>query len=99
VVLPGWLAMQIVELLRLAPQDGLGMRPVVSEFTAREWEILDLMSRGASTNEIADELVVSPHTVYSHVKHIMQKLGVHTRKAAVERARGACAGGSSAGAR
>lgn len=86
VVLPGMLAMKVIELVRDAPEGGVGMRPVVSQFTAREWEILDVMSTGASTQEIADELVLSAHTIYSHIKNIMHKLDVHTRAEAVAKA-------------
>lgn len=87
VLMPGTAAMQLLELVRQAPDEGAGLRPVVSEFTAREWEILDLMSVGESTQAIAEALVLSPHTVYSHIKNIFRKLGVHTRGDAVREAR------------
>jgi ATP/maltotriose-dependent transcriptional regulator MalT len=63
------------------------MRPVRSALTAREWEVLDLMVSGASTEQISKDLVVSLETVRSHIKHILQKLGVHTRAQAIARAR------------
>jgi DNA-binding CsgD family transcriptional regulator len=56
-----------------------GMRPVRSALTPREWEVLDLMTTGASTWQISDELVVSLDTVQSQVKDILRKLGVHSR--------------------
>jgi two-component system, NarL family, response regulator LiaR len=64
----------------------VGMRPVRSVLTPREWEVLDLMTTGASTKAISDELVVSLETVQSHIKHILRKLRVHSRREAIARA-------------
>jgi two-component system, NarL family, response regulator LiaR len=64
-----------------------GMRPVKSALTPREWEVLDLMTIGASTQEISSELVISLETVQSHIKHILRKLEVHSRAEAIAVAR------------
>ena len=64
----------------------VGMRPIRSPLTPREWEVLDLMTIGASTQEISKELVVSLETVQSHIKHILRKFGVHSRAEAIARA-------------
>ena len=77
------LAMRLITELRRAPQGGRGMRPIVSDLTEREWQVLDLLTTGASTSEIAIDLVLSPETVLTHVKNILKKLGVHSRKDAV----------------
>lgn len=77
------LAMRLISELRKAPEGGRGMRPIVSELTEREWQVLDLLTTGASTSEIAIDLVLSPETVLTHVKNILKKLGVHSRKDAV----------------
>ena len=53
------------------------------QLTARETEVLSLVSRGFSNNEIADLLEVSFHTVTSHIKQIYRKLSVRSRSAAV----------------
>jgi LuxR family maltose regulon positive regulatory protein len=55
--------------------------------SARELEVLRLLPSDLSITEIADKLVVSVHTVRSHVKSIYARLGVHSRYAAVARAR------------
>lgn len=81
------LTLDIIEYLRTAPRGDEGMRPVRSPLTAREWEVLDLMSGGRTTQEIATSLVVSTDTVYSHVKNVMRKLDVHTRADAIAAAR------------
>lgn len=56
---------------RLAAQGGL---------SARETEILQYLARGRSQPYIRDELVLSKNTVATHVKHIYQKLEVHSRQ-------------------
>ncbi len=48
-------------------------------FTPREREVVDLISEGASNKKIASQLHISPHTVKSHVRNIMEKLTLHTR--------------------
>jgi DNA-binding NarL/FixJ family response regulator len=60
----------------------LGRRSV--ELTDREWEVLDLMRKGLSTQEIADQLFISPVTVRTHVSAILRKLHVSSREAALE---------------
>ena len=55
-----------------------------AELTDREWEVLELMRQGASTEEIASRLFISPVTVRTHVSAILRKLRVPTREAAIE---------------
>ncbi len=71
----------LLELVRGIPSDG--WRPLHSRLTTREWEIVELLGQGATTPHIAEHLVLSPATVYSHVKSVLRKLGVHSRRDAV----------------
>jgi len=77
------LTMRLIEDLRLVRQDSAGLRPIRSPLTSREWEVLDLLCQELSTDEIADRLVVSVETVRSHVKNVLRKLEVRSRREAV----------------
>jgi NarL family two-component system response regulator LiaR len=77
------LGMRLVEHLRRVPEGAPGLRPVKSPLTAREWEVIDLLYEGRTTDEIASSLVLSSETVRSHVKHILRKLGARSRGEAV----------------
>ena len=77
------LTLSLIERLRATPSGSSGMRPVKSPLTAREWEIIDLLKASKSTDQIAEELVLSPETIRSHVKNILRKLKVRSRQEAV----------------
>ncbi len=77
------MTMRLIEDLRATRQDSVGLRPVRSPLTSREWEVLDLLCQEQGTEAIADELVVSVETVRSHIKSILRKLGVASRQDAI----------------
>jgi len=52
------------------------MKHQISEITPREKEVLDLIAYEHSSKEIAQKLFVSPETINSHRKNMMDKLGV-----------------------
>ncbi len=54
----------------------------VTQLTIREQEILRLVARGLSNNEIGDELMVSENTVKTHIKNILGKLHMKNRSEA-----------------
>lgn len=77
------LSLKLIERLRMVPETGVGTRPVRSVLTPREWEVLDLLCGGASTDKIAASLVLSAETVRTHIKNLLRKLGVRSRAEAV----------------
>jgi DNA-binding NarL/FixJ family response regulator len=66
------------------PPAGAGARSgAFAELSDREAEVLALIGRGLSNAEIADALVISLATVKTHVRHVLQKLGLRDRVQAV----------------
>jgi two-component system nitrate/nitrite response regulator NarL len=66
---------------RPAPEGAAGA------LTPRERDVLSLLARGHSNDAAAAHLAISPHTLRTHVQHLMLKLGAHTRLEAVVEAR------------
>ncbi|HUZ80662.1 MAG TPA: response regulator transcription factor [Gaiellaceae bacterium] len=58
---------------------------VAALLSARELEVLLLLDQHLGTDEIAARLFISEHTVRSHVKSLLAKLGVSSRRDALER--------------
>jgi pimeloyl-ACP methyl ester carboxylesterase/DNA-binding CsgD family transcriptional regulator len=58
----------------------------VEELSPREREVLRLVADGLSDGDIAERLVLSPHTVHRHVANILRKLRLHSRAAAAAHA-------------
>lgn len=67
-----------------SPPPGIERAPTEGQnLTSRETEVLALVATGLSDREIAERLVLSPHTVHRHVANVRTKLGLPTRAAAV----------------
>jgi DNA-binding NarL/FixJ family response regulator len=77
------LSMAQAELRVVKPGDAPGPSPL----TSREHDILSLIAKGLSFNEVAERLDISVFTVVTHVKKIYRKLQVHSRGEAVFEAR------------
>ena len=54
-------------------------KPMLDGLTDREQEVLSLLAEGATNDEIAKSLVISPKTVERHRENIMHKLNLHSR--------------------
>ena len=54
------------------------------KLSEREAEILKLLAKGNTANGVANKLVISPHTVNTHIRHIYEKVGIHKRNELLE---------------
>jgi DNA-binding NarL/FixJ family response regulator len=90
--LSGAIARRLLETVRESGGRTSGVPDsIAAVLTARELEILLLLDQHLDTHDIAKRLFISEHTVRSHVKSLLRKLGVSSRKEALEaleRARG-----------
>jgi DNA-binding NarL/FixJ family response regulator len=79
---------ELVRSLRGVSEKSVGMKELIEPLTAREEEVLRLLSTGMNNRDIAAVLFVAESTVKTHVEHIIGKLGVSDRvQAAVWAAR------------
>ncbi len=74
-----------VVLERATGPQSATLRLEVNGVTSREREVATLLARGLSNAEIAETLVLSPHTVQDHIKSLYEKLGVGSRQELVAR--------------
>jgi DNA-binding NarL/FixJ family response regulator len=58
-------------------------RRLVAQFTPRELEMLRLLAQSLDVNAIARQTGIAPHTVEWHIRHVIEKLGVHSKLQAV----------------
>jgi DNA-binding NarL/FixJ family response regulator len=87
------MAARVVGHLRAAahreqPACGAADASSAPKLTAREREVLELMSRGARDREIGDRLGLSQFTIKKYVKSLLHKLGARNRVEAVTRKQG-----------
>ena len=84
--LSGPIARRLLDQVRNGNDRGTGVPDrIASVLSAREVEVLLLLDEHLGTDEIAGRLYISEHTVRSHVKSLLRKLGVSSRREALER--------------
>ena len=83
--LSGAIARRLLDQVRQGGERDSGVPDsVASVLSAREVEVLLLLDDHVSTDDIAKRLFISEHTVRSHVKSLLRKLGVSSRREALE---------------
>jgi DNA-binding NarL/FixJ family response regulator len=83
--LSGAVARRLLEQVRSNGGRGTGVPDsIAAVLSARELEVLLLLDEHLGTDEIAKRLYISEHTVRSHVKSLLRKLGVSSRREALE---------------
>ncbi|MBF4572483.1 AAA family ATPase [Herbiconiux sp. VKM Ac-1786] len=82
-------ATRVLQMLR---SKGVHQRPIsptdardATGLSPRERQVAAFISSGLTTQQIADELLVSPHTVVTYIRHIYAKWGLNTRREVAER--------------
>lgn len=58
----------------------------INNLTDRQKEVLKALAKGATNQQISDQLSISPNTVKTHIKHIYDAMGVSRRTACVQKA-------------
>jgi DNA-binding NarL/FixJ family response regulator len=83
--LSGAVARRLLDQVRDGAGRDAGVPESIAEaLSAREVEVLLLLDEHLGTDEIAKRLFISEHTVRSHVKSLLRKLGVSSRREALE---------------
>ncbi|MFT4023004.1 MAG: response regulator transcription factor [Flavihumibacter sp.] len=97
--LGGWLASRLIsgrvqtvviekEVVRTVPaSDTIDEERKKLQLSTREYEVLELLTKGHSNAEIAEQLFVSLSTVKTHVSNILFKMDVKSRAKAIEKAK------------
>jgi DNA-binding NarL/FixJ family response regulator len=77
------LSKRLIERLNTLTGRSHASQPVRSSLTPREWDVIDLLADGRTTDQIAESLHLATETVRSHIKHILRKLDARSRREAV----------------
>jgi len=83
VLIPVALFAKAIARQRKAVSERQAHEKLVAEFTPRELDVLRLLAEGLDTVTLAERLGIASHTVEWHVRHLIEKLGVHSKLQAV----------------
>jgi DNA-binding NarL/FixJ family response regulator len=83
VLIPVELFAKAIARQRKVFTDEQARRKLSAQFTRRELEVLRELAEGHDTPTLASRLGIAPHTVEWHVRHVIEKLGVHSKLQAV----------------
>lgn len=76
----GQQAAVMIHIKRAQTSDILPYIAKTYRLTEREMNVLDCLIKGQSTKEIASTLFISPHTVHDHVKAMLEKTNLNSRR-------------------
>jgi DNA-binding NarL/FixJ family response regulator len=83
VLIPVALFAKAIARQRKVVTERLAHEKLVAEFTPRELDVLRLLAEGVDTTTVAERLGIATHTVEWHVRHLIEKLGAHSKLQAV----------------
>jgi DNA-binding NarL/FixJ family response regulator len=83
VLIPVALFAKAIARQRKVVTDRQAQEKLFAEFTPRELDVLRLLAEGHETATLARRLGIAPHTVEWHVRHVIEKLQVHSKLQAV----------------
>jgi DNA-binding NarL/FixJ family response regulator len=83
VLMPGAMFAKAIARQRKGRVERRDRDKVLADFTGRELEVLHLLAQGLDTSEMSNRLGIAGHTVEWHVRHVIEKLGVHSKLQAV----------------
>ncbi|HEX9098077.1 MAG TPA: response regulator transcription factor [Candidatus Dormibacteraeota bacterium] len=83
VLIPVALFAKAIARQRKVVTEKLAREKLVAQFTPRELDVLRLLAEGLDTATMAERLGIASHTVEWHVRHLIEKLEVHSKLQAV----------------
>jgi DNA-binding NarL/FixJ family response regulator len=79
VLIPVELFAKAIARQQRASTQAVERQRLLRQFTPRELEILHLLAEALDVNTMAEQLRIAPHTVEWHIRHLTEKLQVHSR--------------------